>query len=767
MLKKRILASSMASVMALGSVSVVAFADEKKDYGEAVSRAELKEYIDSKASFIETELDTYGTTQADNFRAAIDHAKIVLDDTKADAKKDYTAAYQMIKAVEAKLTIYSAAELKALIAECKPIYEENNILNEEFQDNVYDEEDFADFTTAYSDAEFFVDSDDSRGITDAYVNLENAKKGLKELDTVTKAEFRTALKAYEQLEYKMKETEGWRRGKITVAPTTHSYSSDNKGHVDNLTGKPTVITMEGLIDMVYKTSATKYYYMDGETPKEVGLESNYWIGKGVADGSDLKAAITAQGKLFTETDGVVRTSSTGIVAAYDAMNDAVKVFNSWKSDSYTSGSKSACATLLTKYHSRLVEAYNSTDLEKIKADDFIEGVKFTHDEDKHTLKADKALYVKLEKGKIVAASGVGSIAPSDFATASDATKTSKIAAGTDIMKYLSWTDVDDSDAELAEAYKNYNTYLDYTFPASADDAKAIMDTLATGKTIAKCTGSTAEWTLIWRKLAYALEDRFPVAKQADTYSLAKLLTKIDEAYALAEQTGDSALFAAKYDILVNARQDANEFYKVARATTGYKAEDIIEVDGSNTTLETVYEDLKEAVDNLNKEYADYKYSYDEIRADIAKIANAADNGEVKASADLKKALAQCAYDLTVLVPSIEENVVFDSERIFQPYNRLRTNNKSVKAKLDNSEKALKKSYEALLDAYKKATSTESELVTDLDGDKVATTDDVTVLFNDVILKGVTDLKYDYNADKAVDLDDVTAYFNQYVLGIKA
>ncbi|MGN0679283.1 MAG: hypothetical protein ACI4JS_06440 [Oscillospiraceae bacterium] len=814
MLKKRILASSMASVMALSSVSVVAFAEDKKDYGEAVTKAELQAFVDAEVDFIADELPTYGSKQGERYQAAYDHALKVLDDEKAE-NADYIAAYQMVKAVKAQLQVYTAKQLQALIDDNKSKYDKNNEFNEELQDNIYTEKTYADFTSAYDDATRYVDSDDSLLITDAYIALEDAVKKLSELKTVTKSDFRTALKNYEELAYKMKDYETWRRGILTVKSTTGTAKASG-----DIVGKKPAVSFQDLIDIVYNDSSTvKPRYWDKTAWKTLDptvvsdddaadhAGQGRWIGGyDIAFDADLSTVITAAYKELDEVKGATITSKPEIVAAYEAAVDAVAVFNGWQVDSYKTGSKGSCANLISKYRPQLVEKYADTDIT-----DLIAEINYTddgtdssgwyvdvsdnntvkegntgvvkdakdsaytlkHDADAHTLKCNKALYVvKDEATGLIYIDGSDSITDAVFATQTEADayksgtgyKTQKISAGTNILGYMSYTNggtPDPEDAALRDAEDFYATYAGYTFPDDAETALSDIQTLADGKTIAKASGSTTEWTLVWRQLAYALEDRFPV-KVVDKYTLADLKKMIDRAYDACEATGDSSLFATAHMDLVTERQNALDWYTEAKATTGYKTDDTV----SGRTLATVYTALKKKVEDLEKWLKDFKYSYGEIKADIAKVADAIDKGEVKATDDLKSKLAKAAYDLSVLQPSDvfavddaeDVNLAFDSERIFQAPNRLKTAKNKAKAKPNDYEKAMLTSYEALLKAYETALKGEekpSGVKGDVDGDGVVTFEDVNAVVA-AFLASSTDKKFDINGDGSVDFEDVNA-----------
>lgn len=916
MLKKRILASSMASVMALGSVSVAAFADETKDYGEAVTEKELQEYVDGLEDFIADELPTYGSKQGERFQAAYDHALKVLDDDKSEAA-DFTAAYQMVKAVKEKLTIYTASQLGKLISDNQKKYDQNNEFNEDLQDNVYTESTYADFTSAFDDATRYVDSDDSMMITDAYIALEDAVAKLSELDTVTKSQFRTALRAYEELEYKMKNYESWRRGVLTVASTTGT--SKNCG---DLVKKAPSVTFGDLYDIVYGKSEKTFRYWDKTAWKNLEMapvseededdheDEGTWIGSydidlSITTEETLQAYIKKCYKDFDEVKNATITSKPEIVAAYNAAVDAVAMFNGWQPDSYKSGSKGSCANLIKKYRPQLVETFNADDIDalieainfadggasgwyedKDSSDDYDEskdGKKYTlkHDAEDHTLKCNMALYIIKNKdtGLWVVPTSASDVEDCVWKTQADAEEklkdeagkdgmtVQKISAGTNLLTYMNFTvmlsteidteissaqgtyqgkvtaasaiiDTEDSefsttwqcaidgdaiftaDADITgesesvtyyhvkttgdgsgssgdkssadisasndavdalkadydalktkvtalrnlkamsgdfeEANGLYGDYLGYDFPDDADAALAAIKDYADGKTISKASGSTTEWTIVWRKLAYALDDLFPVEVK-DNLTLSDLKKQIDRAYDFAEQTGDSSLFAKEHMAVVDARQAALDWYKEAKATTGYKTED--EVAGK--TLANVHKTIKGKVDDLEKWLKGFAYSYGDIKADIAKIAEAIEKGEVKGD-DLKAKLAQCAYDLSVLQPSdvheegdADTNVAFDDERVFQAPNRLKTDKQKSAAKPNDYEKNLKKSYEALVKAYDEALTgtAPSGVEGDVDNDGAVTFADVNAVLA-AFLKGDTDAAFDVNGDKAVDFEDV-------------
>lgn len=808
MMKKRILASSMASVMALSSVSVVAFADEKIS-GESVTKAQLQAYIDEMDKFIDGELEEYGSAQDEKFQNAVDHAKLVLEDSES-TKNEYTAAYQMVKAVKAKLEKYTAKDLEKKLSEYKSIYDSENILNEEFEDLIYDEDDYSNFVDAYDDADAMVDSGDTRLITDAYVNLVDAYKDLEENDTVTKAEFRTALRQYEELALSMKNYESWRQGTITVAPTTGEAADNDKLKDGVKYLKQATVTFDQLIKMVYGDGLKvnpavlvdgKWVKVSDKTEDKLKLNTSStpavsdtvtflntkrWIGgeelsvtvdgatnATIADYTGLKDAINGQYDKLDEAKGISKTTDKTIVAAYKAAVDAVNVFNGWQADNAKTGSKASASKLMDEYHSDLVNKFNTGVVTAISnLGSSLTGVTFDDDELKAAnkgskLTADKMLYICV-KSTTGLADDITDTDVDDyiFDNETDATSAAsslngyevqKIAAGKDILKYIPvGTIAGTNDGEKGLAL--YNKYINYKFDSTDKDAAlTTIQEWADGKTVKEAKGSSQEWTIVWRAVKYDLEKLFPAEKAETKYTLAQLKTLYEKAYDLAEETGDAALFAKYHTELVEKRADAVEFYKEAKAKTGYQTSEKL----LNTTLTKVYDELKSAYDNLNKILADYPYTYQEIRMDIAKIAIAIDAGEVKGD-DLTKALQDCAYALSVVEASnaiddgdADDNQAFDSSREFQIFNRLKTQKTKAKDKQNDSEKELTKTYKALVEAYDAAKNADKGVENDFNGDGAFNVKDVDALI-DALLDGKTDSKYDVDGNGTFNVKDVDA-----------
>ncbi|MCH5206867.1 MAG: hypothetical protein J1F09_07920 [Oscillospiraceae bacterium] len=849
MLKRRILASSMASVMALTSIASVAFADDA-NYGEAVTKAELQKYVDSFADFRETTIFDFGTTQADQFQDAIDYAENVLENDKSTAN-DYTAAYQMVKAVREGMTNHSSEELEALIKANQAIYDGNNILNEELNDNIYKTDKYQEFVDAFVDAENYVGSNDGRLTTDAWIALNDAVETLKnsELDKVTKSAFRATLKEYESIIASQKSYEGWRRGTCSVAPTTGEAT--NKGKVT----EAKYVTFDQLMGIVYGGSnSTDATLVGGVAPVDDADAAAHWID--VGGKADVETYVKDEYGRFDEIKSSIITSDESIVGAYKAAKDAIDVFKGWEEDNTKRATKASVQTNLNKYHNKLVTQFASARAESLATAFGNETTSITNEK----LIASKAGEIKVDKDTKL----IGLDSSDDMVyDATVGTYTQKIAKNTDLLKYVPFlgSDVqayldslpadpgDGGAAALAEknnanaakttfdaavtsahtalenalktistdlvveydddgkvdkiylstddgktnlktfdhfdgtttnagadgkdiktpagacdtaigtAVSNYNSAADsatatgvasvaadvaakdaaYTAAMAAiaeaasgtiTDLAAIMviieayqaadytadiTALDENNTVAKKTGSPAEWTLINRKLTYVLNDLYPDSAVEDTYKKSDVAKLIEDAYQLAEDTGDAAVFADKHMDLVDARRAALEWLTAANAFKAYKEGDPVPYTKSPeyalpnaATLEdknatAVYNALKGYYDDLNKLYDDYKISYNTIAAQISMVAMAIDNKAVDASDELVAALHETARCLSVLdaadIASGDENQAFDSDRTFLPNNRLHTDNKTETVDVNTDEKNLKAAYEKLLNLY--------------------------------------------------------------------
>lgn len=807
MLKKRILASSMASVMALSSVSVVAFADETASSinTEAVTLAQLKEYVESLEKFVEDELDDYGTTMSENFENAYEAAKVVVEDEDATSD-DITAAYQMLKAVKASLKMYTNAELKELVGDYKKTYETENILNEEFSDYIYSDDSWSEFESAYETAEDSLDDTDQRVINDAYADLEAAVKGLKANDKVTKSEFRSTYNKYIDLVNSFNDYEDWRRGKATVGGNDVTFKDTTAGTpvVKKLNFKGKQVTFGELKDIVYGDSdnAPLSLYFGNETGIAVDASSkkDNWIDFGGVAGANSDGTLyadveNAYAKFVTNSNSN-STTLTGIVTSYKAMKTAISIFEGWEVDGVKRGSKTSVEGLLDDYHDQIVRkeielktatssAYKdvATAIQTALGGAVTVTVIDTAGEEKvevgGTVPEGTTIKLDPETGYIKTKYNASSHAwELDYA---NGTKTVKVKAGDDITKYmpinttLISTTLDSqkvtTEIDLSVAYAAFEACV-RTDALDADqrdyDAAvgAVIDTLDI--VTDKSTKSVA-YPLVYRAMYYALTDLFP----ADTtYTKKQVSELIKDANELIDATGDAAKFKKENTDLDLYRKAATEWVAKANATKGYKDGDKVTYsDGvyevateicSGKDATAVYDALKGKYDKLNDEFKKYPVSFGDIAETIAVVAEGLDaNAYGSSAAKIQAALADVAYDLSTLEWS-EDCEAYDDDRNFIFYNRLAT-------KGTDGEKAFYKKYTALLAAVEEAEKepeTPEVIKGDLTGDGVATPEDaimiVKAFVGEITLTDAQKAAADFNGDGVVNADDALAVVKAYV-----
>lgn len=744
MLRRRILASAMASVMAIGSVAVVANAETTAAATTQVkSRDDLKAYIDSLDSFRSSKIYDYGSVSGENFLNALEYADNVLGNTKSTVD-DYTTAYAMVEAVYNKLKIYTAEELKALVNSSKSIYETNNINNEDLGDAIYTADSFSAFEEAYENAESVLNSADSRIITDAYEVLYAAKAALSPLDVVTKAQFRAALKAYETALSKEFAYDAWRVGTIDTGWAYWGYQDQSVAY------------------------GTVYEHV-----------------------ASLKTGINDAYGEFDEIKSVNKTTQTNIVDAYKACVAATTVLNGFKADDTNRATKANVKTLLNQYNGRLVYDYKTTDAEKLyeavvallgadkvhnrKGDKYssnidmkLAGVAAGADawyvvESSYTvnpngwtwsnsvnkknsaeisIKTDSKFYIELTKDGYA----TGNVATDK--TGFDYYKLINAKSEVDLTDYIKVdaasvdhdtdnhliNNVNDGDAPqggspvigqwgaIANAAQTMNgsytnssneavdTYADlgkamelaelYLTGEKKDiEGNTLIEDIDTIDAISagSAKGSSTEWTLVYRYLKYALADKYDASY--GTKTKADVSALIDKCYELAELTGDAALFSCNHNILVTARQDAINWVKAANKIKTYK-DNVTPAECTGTIINgsliatQVYETLEGKYNQLLKDYNAFKYSFEQIYIEISEVKDAIDNGDLKATDALTAALENTAYYLSVVESidvdasgaSIElDNDAFTSDRQFQGFNRVYTNgDNEYDLKLDSS-----------------------------------------------------------------------------------
>lgn len=745
MLRRRILASAMASVMAIGSVAVVANAETTAAATTQVkSRDDLKAYVDSLDTFFSTKIYDYGSVSGENFLNAYEYAKNVLDDTKSTVD-DYTTAYAMVEAVYNKLKIYTVEELKAIVNSSKSVYETNNINNEDLGDAIYTDDTFAAFEEAYVEAESVLNSADSRIITDAYEKLDAAKKGLSPLDVVTKAQFRAALKAYETALSKEFAYDAWRVGTIDTGWAYWGYQDQSVAY------------------------GTVYEHV-----------------------ASLKTGINDAYGEFDEIKSVNKTTQTNIVDAYKACVAATTVLNGFKADDTNRATKANVKTLLNQYNGRLVYDYKTTDAEKL-----YEAVVALLGADKvHNRKGDKySSNIDMNVAGVAAGADAWYVVDSNYtvnpngwtwSTSVDKKNSAEISIKTDSKFYIELTkdgyatgnvatdktgfdyyklinaksevdltdyikvdaasvdhdtdnhlinNVNDGDAVTGSWYPvigqwgaiagaaqtmngSYTNSSNETVDTYADLGKAmeLAELYLTGEkkdiegntliedidtidaiSAGSAKGSSTEWTLVYRYLKYALADKYDASY--GTKTKADVSALIDKCYELAELTGDAALFSCNHNILVTARQDAINWVKAANKIKTYK-DNVTPADCTGTIINgsliatQVYETLEGEYNKLLNDYNAFKYSFEQIYIEISEVKDSIDNGDLKATDALTAALENTAYYLSVVESidvdasgtSIElDNDAFTSDRQFQGFNRVYTNgDNEYDLKLDSS-----------------------------------------------------------------------------------
>ena len=616
MLKKRILASSLASVMALSSVSVVAFADEtaSTNYSEAVTKAELKEIVEGLKDFRDNDLDNYGLTQAYQFDDAYEQAKAVIDDKNA-TDEDATAAYQMLMAVKESMKTYTKEQLAELVEDCKADYETENKRDKNNADvgAFWDGDAWDDFKVAYEDAEICVQYDSGRDTTELYVELKDTHEKLlkKLLPTVTKDAFRAAKKQYEALLASRYKWEDWRRGAFTVNATTGGAKDNGTKAALDLTKANKTVTFADLKNIIFDTSDV-VLHQKGNPAVDVVL-SGTWVK--IAVGGSVEASTNAASTLFDSFQKTNVTSNTQIRGAYDAMLDAVKVFNGWKADNTNFARKSTAEKLLDDNYQALVNKYclKASDAGYFIADitnssgalynsaklasTGTTGGAFKVTAEGVTNKANiLALKINPNTGRFnvdadgkyttTAATGVTLKELGDYVKADD------IVAGYDLAKFIPITEealnftsstpgadaIKENNVKaalqmietyVAEASKtagwNWATAWD-AVKTSATNATSGFGAIDPNLTVTKPEGGSKEWTLIHRWAKYAFDDAIEKKPDAKSYKRNDIRVLVEKCYKLANDVGDFSKFNPEYTELVNARQGAIEWLREADAT---------------------------------------------------------------------------------------------------------------------------------------------------------------------------------------------------------
>ena len=872
MLRRRIFSSAMASVMALSSVAVVANAEETAS--AVKSKADLEAYVNSFDSFRSNELYDYGSISGENFLNALEYADNVLADDES-SEDDYTVAYAMIEAVYNSLTIYTVEELKALVASCTGIYETNNIYNEELGDARYDADSFSTFEGAYEEADSVLDSNDSRIITDAYEQLEAAKKNLAPLTAVSKSQFRTAIKAYE-----------------AALQTEWDYDTWRVGTID---------------------TGWAYWGYQGQT---VAFGTLY------DHAASLEGTINTAYEELDEIKALNKTTAPNLVDAYNACVAATTVLKGFTPDDTNRATKDNVKSLLNQYHGRLVYDYNSTSAEELyekvldvvgednitvlqslneagstdyfAADEVtdpfcIDDASYTVDPNggihkgsvtklisaELTIKSTVAYYICLDddgfwngtvsltkpvdgKYKLISKKSAADLTAyipvtSDMLTAdTDNHKKNNVIDGDGPFEVVDaatngysgnisngvshyWGNADglsvgdaavdtkqigqwgaissiidgntyksgtiDADqemngttvsgnptfADLADAMTLAEIYIAGDKAAIAESGIYAIDTtdsIAAGS----AKGSSAEWTMVYRYLKYALADKYDASY--GTHTKAEVVELIDKCYELAELTGDAALFATNHNKLVTARQDALDWVKAANKDKKYKdnvsAPEIAGGAFDGYIATDVYNSLWGQYEKLQNDYNAFKYSYDDIYEAIANAKILIDDGDITGTPELLAAIEKTALKLSTIDvlyntdgDEIEENEAFTSDRFFQGFNRVMTKDEDYTLATDSgdvkvahnkadgknwSHGELVAAYEAM-QALIDAQLNPAVKLGDVDGNGTVNALDAAALLKNVVNGVAMDLAVaDYDASGAANALDAAAILKAVVNG---
>lgn len=723
MLKKRILASSMASVMALSAVSVVAFADETAtDFGESVNKAELKEYVKSFDNFLKDGVYECSTKQAQQFQDAYDYADNVASKKNA-TEEESTAAYQMLKKVYESIRPYSAEELQALIDDCTDDYETENVLNADLGDNIWTTTSYGNFEDAYDVATKYVDSEDGRLITDAYLDLEDAHKNLSPLGQVKKSEFRSVLREFEAIATKEAKYETWRRGKVSYNATT--------GTTDKKLTDAFFVTYDELYNIVYENSQVALVKNKKLDALKTGTAT--WIDTGAS--ATVEAFVEAQYKRFDEIQSSNVTTDVDIKAAYDAAVEAVKVFDSWKADDTDRAAKASINNTINEYRTKLVDKYlgqaTASDILGIMAAYTNFDAGYTQGDMEWKVNANNTEIVLDRTTNLIAIDSVSGKAVTVAAKDDAKHIVKKLTKGTDIMPYIPVTAADMTAGDVQDAFKIVEAYAKAEAGVITYEAAYAtgLDALDDYGIVAEPAGSRNEYTLLNRFLSYSLADMFPAEDADKTYTRKQVKELIDKAYDLCDDTGDSEVFSIPHLALVEARKEALDWVTAANAVKGYKDGDAVDSgfnfngdEGGATddeTATTVYKYLEKKYNDLNKEYKAYPVSYGEIADYIAEVGIAIDEGSLKATDAVISCLNKVAIGLSTLEATEATNQVFTSDREFISYNRLQVAKNLAGNDASKAEKALydnlKNLETAVADAEKEPEKPEV-VKGDLDGD---------------------------------------------------
>lgn len=319
MLKKRILASSMASVMALtsmASVAVTAFADGETELtGDYVVDAKgLEAYIKSIKDDPDFKIEEYGSISQEKYKVALQYAEAM---AKGVSTKDATVAYQMLKGVKEGLVMHDKAELQALLAQVKPEIDKNNVWSD-LDDSQWTADSFDKLNEAYSIAKNAVNKS-SKDVNDAWEKLDQAWKRKEEKSAVTKQQFNSCFRDYDAQLKRFGQYESWRRGTVNAEGTNYNGLKTAWGALHNH------------IKSTYESIQVQYDRLN-------------------------EVKTLPQSKTYDEE----------IVKAYNEIQIATKVLKGFEPDDVSATSARQLDSLVEKYKGRIL--YSSTDGQQAVAD---------------------------------------------------------------------------------------------------------------------------------------------------------------------------------------------------------------------------------------------------------------------------------------------------------------------------------------------------------------------------------------------------------------
>ena len=792
MLRRRIFSSAMASVMALSSIAVVANAeDTNKEY---ITKEDLKAYVDSLASFRDNDLYDYGSISGEKFLDAIEYAENVINGADYD-NDDATVAYQMLKEVKAKLVIYTADELQALINSCTADYERNNVLNEELSDAIYGETEFGVFEDKYEMALVDVESGDSRLITDTYEELKAAYDAMvaSKLATVTKSDFTAAIKALEKAMMKEKTVSQWRYGSIGY------WSNFLDAYIANKDG-------QGYWWINSAATSTWNFCWQEVIDYMKGVVADYSVYENYDVLIDIKSTN--------------ETSNTAIVDACTAAKEVAATINAWTPDNTNRGSKANVAKLLDKYNGALVNMFMADEASDLFVDLFetvtAAGGKlelngrvneFAKEEMNVTttayptdlfivdttggdspktidatikLRADKDFFIKLDvNGKATGFAATEAEAGENFKKVSKGVKIDlcdyvyldPAVVANDWDHKVCWgSDIESTVLDLGNLLKLIYEYQNKDYASSNEYFRKLVtiDEVTAGSE----KGSTAEWTLIYRALQYWINFTFGT-DAAEGNTKADLEKLIELTYEIEARTSEAAIFADAIEDMVKVRQFANDWLKAANADKKYRdnisAYAIVGFNSDKAAIaDTMYDALYAEYETLLNDEAAFAYSYGEIYDYIAVVAEGLETNDIKdEKGKVAELLKATSYYLSVVKTPHEDldDAAFSDDRDFIAYNRVLTDadghtisykGEAVAVPANGDHAALKAAYE-MLKAAVEADKTPAYEKGDVNKDKKVDLKDALATLKAANGGATVEVELgDMNSNGKIDLQDALA-----------